>query len=45
MRCEEPGYRLQVEVKFTINERQILISARDLTRETDLEIQRVSAKA
>jgi molecular chaperone DnaK len=32
----------QVEVTFTITERQILISARDLTRKTDLEIQRVS---
>jgi hypothetical protein len=32
----------QVEVTFTITERQILISARDLTRKTDLEIQRMS---
>jgi len=32
----------QVEVTFTITDRQILISARDLTRKTDLEIQRVS---
>jgi molecular chaperone DnaK (HSP70) len=32
----------QVEVTFTITERQILISARDLTRKTDLEIQRAS---
>jgi molecular chaperone DnaK len=32
----------QVEVTFTITERQILISARDLTRNADLEIQRVS---
>ena len=32
----------QVEVTFTITERQILISARDLTRKADLEIQRVS---
>jgi len=31
----------QVEVTFTITERQILISARDLTRKTDFEIQRV----
>jgi len=34
----------QVEVTFTITERQILISARDLTRKTDLEIQRVSGE-
>jgi molecular chaperone DnaK (HSP70) len=32
----------QVEVTFTITERQILISARDLSRKADLEIQRVS---
>jgi molecular chaperone DnaK len=32
----------QVEVTFTVTERQILISARDLTRKTDLKIQRVS---
>ena len=32
----------QVEVTFTITDRQILISARDLTRKTDLEIQSVS---
>jgi molecular chaperone DnaK len=32
----------QVEVTFTITERQILISARDLTSKTGLEIQRVS---
>jgi molecular chaperone DnaK len=31
----------QVEVTFTITERQILISARDLTRKTHFEIQRV----
>ena len=33
----------QVEVTFTITDRQILISARDLTRKTDLEIQRARA--
>ena len=32
----------QVEVKFAITERQILMSARDLTHKTDLQIQRVS---
>ena len=34
----------QVEVTFTITERQILISARDLTRKADLEIQRVTGE-
>jgi molecular chaperone DnaK len=32
----------QVEVTFTITERQILLSARDLARKTDLQIQRVT---
>jgi molecular chaperone DnaK len=32
----------QVEVTFTITERQILMSARDLIRKADLKIQRVS---
>jgi molecular chaperone DnaK (HSP70) len=31
----------QIEVTFTITQRQILVSARDLTRKADLEIQRV----
>jgi molecular chaperone DnaK (HSP70) len=35
----------RVEVTFTITERQILMSARDLTRKADLEIQRVSKDA
>ena len=34
----------QVEVTFTITDRQILISASDLTRKADLEIQRVSGE-
>ena len=34
----------QVEVTFTITERQILISARDLTRKVGLEIQRVNGE-
>jgi molecular chaperone DnaK (HSP70) len=32
----------QVEVTFTITERQILLSARDLKRKTDLQIERVT---
>jgi len=32
----------QVEITFTITERQILLSAHDLTRKTDLQIRRVS---
>ena len=32
----------QVEVTFRITERQILLSARDLTQKTDLQIQRVT---
>ncbi len=32
----------QVEVTFTITERQILLSARDLMRKTDLQVQRLS---
>ena len=34
----------QVQVTFTITAQQILISAHDLTRKTDLEIQRVSGE-
>jgi len=34
----------QIEVTFTITERQILMAARDLTRKQDLEIQRVSGE-
>jgi molecular chaperone DnaK len=35
----------QIEVTFSITERQILISARDLTRKTNLEIQRVNGNS
>ena len=34
----------QVEVTFTITERQILLSARDLTRKTKLRVQRVTGE-
>ncbi|MDB6065442.1 MAG: heat shock 70 kDa protein cognate 5 [Pedosphaera sp.] len=34
----------QIEVTFTITERQILISARDLARKADLEIHRLSGE-
>lgn len=40
-----PGGTPMIDVTFTITERQILLSARDLKRQADLQIQRVSGDA